>query len=753
VGDVVLIIADTNGTKQAAIRRVSNVTSDATANRTGVALATISIPSLTELSDSVAQTQSGVYVMRAAASPFGHNAPKQPVYSDGIFQNRYSEWSLEGEYPNLLTLSARNDKIFPDSWVVIGQFDLKDAGAERTTSEPLQLEDLTWTWIISKVINITHLAVARYGMAGSGTLLFLEKGWKRINESLVLLRTMTVAAQSEELAVAALPVTYPVYGSTVALNNRVDTLPVGRPVAFSGKHQHLRITNLAPNAEPVPLPPNLNFPLIGAIVEALQRPRLYFSLTEYVDLQPGDRLRLAAPPLQVVGFKLLPLSPADFGAALKENSLFWLSLVDRDGRVGAALLFSSWFGLDAAAADDETISEIAFIDDDPIRAITQDRDRTTLQLASPLTNVYDRANVRINANVAAASHGESVKEVLGSGAATLAYQSFTLRQSPLTYVSADTPSGSQSTLKVFVNDVLWQEAPFFYGRGAAEHIYVIRRDDEGRTTIQFGDGVNGARLPTGQNNVRAEYRKGSGSGGLVTAEQISQLLSRPLGLKEVINREAAQGAQDAESRDDARKNAPLTVLTLERAVSLQDYEDFSRTFAGIAKAQAVWLWDGRKRTLFITVAGPDGADLDEDGMVVTQLKEALRAYGDPYAFFTVKNFRKVLFQIQGTVTVDADHVLDSVMAAVKEALRERYSFNAREFGQPVALSEVIAAIQAVPGVVAVDLDMFFRNDAPAPPLQARLVAQSPAMGGDGVVLGAELLLLDEAALNQLDGAQ
>ena len=105
-------------------------------------------------------------------------------------------------------------------------------------------------------------------------------------------------------------------------------------------------------------------------------------------------------------------------------------------------------------------------------AITHDRDRTTLQLASPLAYVYDRATVRINANVAAATHGESVKELLGSGDATIPYQSFTLRQPPLTYVSADTPSGSASTLKVYVNDVLWQEAPFFYGHGANEHIYV-----------------------------------------------------------------------------------------------------------------------------------------------------------------------------------------------------------------------------------------------------------------------------------------
>ena len=357
--------------------------------------------------------------------------------------------------------------------------------------------------------------------------------------------------------------------------------------------------------------------------------------------------------------------------------------------------------------------------------------------------------MRINANVAAATHGESVQELLGSGDATIPYQTFTLRQPPLTYVSADTPSGSASTLKIFVNDVLWQEAPFFYGRGANERIYILRHDDDGRTTVQFGDGINGARLPTGQNNVRAEYRKGSGLGGLVEAGQISQLLSRPLGLKEVINPESAEGAEDAESRDAARQNAPITVLTLDRAVSLQDYEDFARTFAGIAKAQAVWVWDGRKRSIFLTVAGADGEVLEEDGAVIAKLKEALREYGDPFVAFTVKSFRKALFQIHGTVTIHADHVVDTVMAAVQAALLDRYSFDARSFGQPVALSEAIAAIQSIPGVVAVDIDKFSRNDAPTPPSQPRLIADRPAMGADGVVQAAELLLLDESSLNQL----
>jgi hypothetical protein len=712
IGDSLLIIAAAGATKQASLRRVTKVEPDANANRTRVNLATISTAVVAVTNDKL-----GVWVMRTVASPFGHNAPLKPNYSGGVFQNTFSEWSLDGETDDKITLSARHEKILTGSWLVIEQDN--SAGTARV-------------WIFAKANGVSHRSLAKYGIAGNGTRLSLSTPWQ-IHDSatLALLRGMTIAAQSEELTIAKRPLTYPVYGAELALDARVEGLTAGRPVAITGKRQRLRITEQAVN------------------------PVLILSAGGSRLLEADDILTVAKPPAKMISGVAHALTPAEFDAVLNDSpaSLLRFELIDRDGQLGTINLLPAAFNLEPAGDKDDSVSEIAFIDDDPTTAVTDDRDRTTIQLAEPLAFVYERATVRVNANVAAATHGESVKEVLGSSDATIPFQKFTLRQPPLTYVSADTPSGSTSTLKIYVNDVQWHEAPFFYGRDADEHLYVAQRDDDGKTTIQFGDGINGARLPTGQNNVRAEYRKGSGSAGLVDAKQISQLLSRPLGLKEVVNPEASHGAEDAEWRDDARKNAPLTVLTLDRAVSLQDYEDFSRTFAGVAKAQAVWVWDGRKRVVFITVAGPDGADLDEQGTVVTQLKDALKTYGDPYVAFVIKNFRKVLFQAHGTVSIDADHVPATVMAAVHDALRCAYAFEVRQFGQPVALSEVIAVIQSVAGILAVDIDNFYRNDETEPSSQARLIAKQPAMGGDGLVQSAELLLLDGSSLNQLGGVQ
>ncbi len=48
------------------------------------------------------------------------------------------------------------------------------------------------------------------------------------------------------------------------------------------------------------------------------------------------------------------------------------------------------------------------------------------------------------------------------------------------------------------------------------------------------------------------------------------------------------------------------MLTLDRIVSLRDFEDFARAFAGIGKAQATWLWDGERRLVHLTVAASNG---------------------------------------------------------------------------------------------------------------------------------------------------
>jgi predicted phage baseplate assembly protein len=141
-------------------------------------------------------------------------------------------------------------------------------------------------------------------------------------------------------------------------------------------------------------------------------------------------------------------------------------------------------------------------------------------------------------------------------------------------------------LEVRVDGVRWDEAESFVDAGPRDELYVTRRADDGKTAVIFGDGVNGARPPSGAENVTADYRTGIGSPGLVGAGALTLLAVRPPGVKDVTNPNASEGAEDPETRDAARANAPLTVTTLGRIVSLSDYEDFARAFSGVGKARA-----------------------------------------------------------------------------------------------------------------------------------------------------------------------
>jgi predicted phage baseplate assembly protein len=365
---------------------------------------------------------------------------------------------------------------------------------------------------------------------------------------------------------------------------------------------------------------------------------------------------------------------------------------------------------------------------------------TVLRFDGSLANTYLVDSLIIYPNVAPATHGETREEILGSGDAGATYQRFTLREAPLTHLRSTAPGGARSTLQLRVNDILWREVSSLYEHGPNERVYVTYRDDDGKTMVQLGDGRTGARPPTGQENVRATYRKGIGLEGMVEAGQLSLLLTRPLGVRSVTNPRAAADAADPEPRDEIRQNAPLTVLVLDRVVSLRDHEDFARAYTGISKALATWVWEGEARGVFVTVAGPGGSVPGDD--LLADLLTAMREAGDPYHPLFVEPYRPALFNVRASVKVDADFLPERVLAAVEGSLRTRFSFEARSFGEPVALSEVISVIQEVPGVVAVDVNAFYREGEPAL-LNPRLDARGPQVG----VSGAELLTLNPAPLN------
>jgi predicted phage baseplate assembly protein len=371
--------------------------------------------------------------------------------------------------------------------------------------------------------------------------------------------------------------------------------------------------------------------------------------------------------------------------------------------------------------------------------------RTTLVLQDALEHSYVRSTVTTHANVVPATHGETVAgEVLGSGDGAQAHQRFRLKRSPPTYVSAETVTGTESTLQVRVNGVLWEQVPSLYGLSPAAETYIVRIDNDAEATVSFGDGKSGARLPTGQENVQATYRFGLGSVGEVGADTLSLLKKRPFGVRSVTNPLPASGAADPEKLANARTNAPLTVLTLERIVSLQDFEDFARAFAGIGKAQAIALWVGETTIVHLTVADDDGDPVPKD--VCQKLHRAIDNARDPVAEVQIDNYALLTFNVKASVLFDARYLDTAVQAEIEQALLEAFSFERRAFGQPVTAAELLSVMHQVDGVIAVDLDALSSEEASPSAEPAAVLPARTARRENGQILPAQLVLINPAGI-------
>ncbi|KOG45623.1 hypothetical protein ADK75_30585 [Streptomyces virginiae] len=395
--------------------------------------------------------------------------------------------------------------------------------------------------------------------------------------------------------------------------------------------------------------------------------------------------------------------------------------------------------LDDGTGQDEPVAEVVVLD-----TVRDTGGRTLVTLTEPPRHRYERASAVLFGNVAKATHGETVQQVLGDGDARRPFQSMPLLHGPLTHVRADTPQGFASTLTVRADEVAWRERPTLYGAQAGDRVFTTRDEPDGPVVVEFGDGVRGARLPSGSHNVRAVYRKGTGLAGNLPADRVSLLMDRPLGVKAVTNPVAADGGVDPEDEGHARASVPLATRTLGRAVSLRDYADFALAFSGVSLARADVLRLRTGRTIVVSVCGPHGAAAPE--ATVAHLTAALRRYGDPLARVEVLPARQPRFRLALKVRVDPARETKAVLAAVETALRAAYAPLARGLAAAVHRSQVVAVAASVPGVVAVDLDALYRD---GPGLESRLVAAGATVHA-GRPVAAELLALAETPFDRLE---
>ena len=300
-------------------------------------------------------------------------------------------------------------------------------------------------------------------------------------------------------------------------------------------------------------------------------------------------------------------------------------------------------------------------------------------------------------DVVPVSRGTTVTgEVLDSGNAALASQSCTLSKSPLTYLASG--SGPVSTLAVYVDGVRWQEVPSFYGQAAAARVFVVSRSpDQTVTTVTFGDGVNGARLTSGTGNVAATYRYGSGAAS-PPAERLTTIMQPQPNLASIANPVAVSGGADPQPPEEVRANAPASVCTFGRAISVTDYEVIAAQTPGVSRTAASWTFDRAGQRALVTIS------VDGGQAAAAAVSAALSGADDRNRPVVVLAANPVALGLSCTLVVAADRQVTAVAtaaaAAVSDSAGGLFSPARMGIGQRLYRSAIDAALM-VPGVTAV----------------------------------------------------
>ncbi|MGG7566509.1 baseplate J/gp47 family protein [Rhodovulum sp. DZ06] len=370
---------------------------------------------------------------------------------------------------------------------------------------------------------------------------------------------------------------------------------------------------------------------------------------------------------------------------------------------------------------------------------------TTLVFAAPLSRGWRTEGLAALGNCVAATEGETGllgAEQIGVTDAADPLPVMRLPDGRLAHVPGPGPRGYVPAVELRVGGRLYTHAERLRGLTSADRAFRAAPPppgDDAAAAIAFP-----GPLPGGAQPVTALWRKGGGAAGNAGAGALSTILSPVLGLRAATNPIPATGGQEPEGPEEIRAAAPAAVRVLDRVVSARDYETFAAGYRGVGKAMASVLRAGMREVMCLTVADTDMAPPVPGGTLATGLEEAIRAVSPPGRALRIAGFAPLAAEIRLGFAHDPALERAAVEAALRAALLSAFSPAARPFGRALHRSEILAAAQGVPGVVAARLAGFALPGGAAED-HGRLLCPAPRMEG-GVFVEGGLLHLSDAGL-------
>ena len=249
---------------------------------------------------------------------------------------------------------------------------------------------------------------------------------------------------------------------------------------------------------------------------------------------------------------------------------------------------------------------------------------------------------------------------------------------------------------ISVLTVNWSHVETFAYSSATDTHFRMSVSVDRKPVIEFGDDINGA-IPQNGATINIAYQVCNGVNSNIARNELTKIvtsLTLPSGAELNCNNDvAASGGADIESLTSLKTRIPLSIKTLQVAVTEQNFLDIANQAPSVLQT-ALWYECGKNVKLYIVPIGGGYASetLCTEVVLYFENRKLFNTTVDVYPAGSVE------LMVQAQVEVKSDYQNASVKQAVVDNLVEEFSMENQNIGGSLKISDIYQIIENTTGV-------------------------------------------------------
>ncbi len=286
-----------------------------------------------------------------------------------------------------------------------------------------------------------------------------------------------------------------------------------------------------------------------------------------------------------------------------------------------------------------------------------------------------------------------------------------------------------STLKIKIDGNVWDEVPSLIHSDNLDETgdhFVVETDENRRSVIRFGNGINGKKLPD-NSEVICEYQYGEPLEGNIGSDMLVNFDVKTvtpilLQIGKCWNPFDVIDGKDREPMAEIIRRVPEAYRSRQlRAVTLADYVARAEKIEGVSRAAARYAWTGSWRTVRVSIDPFGTIELSEELRRRVSLElEAVRLIGED---IEIRPPKFVPLEIEVKLCAAPDFWIEDIKFVLEQEFSASWLPDGRRgffhpdlwtFGQPLFESQIIGRallVQGVEHIVSVFIKRFNEKTA------------------------------------------